>query len=260
MVFVFILAAIPFSQFARGFMFTLVFWDGVDIEHTHVFPARDIPTSTASELPRGLYDSTVEAFSTFDIREYLLDQPSPEPIALGSRTEVDQFMVDSDTTAFLVLEDGVVVHKWYAEDIDPDALPTSFSVSKSMLSKGIGMALNDGSISSLNDAIAAYVLELLERDSRFVAITLRHLITMKSGMKYEESMLPYGDPAITDCAKDLRRSALNSVIVDDPGENYLYNNYNPLLLGMALERATDLTISNYINDVLGAPMGAEADA
>jgi len=169
-------------------------------------------------------------------------------------------MSDSDTTAFLVVKDGVLVHEWYAEDIDPDALHTSFSVSKSILSTVVGMAINDGSISSLDDPITAYVPELLEKDSRFANITLRHLITMTSGLKYEENKSPFGDPINTYYSTDLRRTAMNSVIVEEPGKNFLYNNYNPLLLGMAVERATGRKISDYTSKVLWAPMGAEADA
>lgn len=70
----------------------------------------------------------------------------------------------------------------------------------------------------------------------------------------------YSDPVNTYYSTDLRRSALNAVIVDEPGKNFLYNNYNPLLLGMALERATGRNIGDYMSDVLWAPMGAEADA
>jgi len=259
-IFALVLAATPFSQVARGVMFSLVFWQDTDIAHIHVFPARDIPTSTASELPRLLDDTTLEAFSSLDLRLYLLDEPSPEPITLSSRAELDQFMADRDTTAFLVVKDGVLVHEWYAEGIDPDALHTSFSVSKSMLSTVVGMAVTDGSIASLDDPITAYVPELLDKDPRFAAITLRHLITMTSGLKYEENMSFYSDPVNTYYSTDLRRSALNAVIVDEPGKNFLYNNYNPLLLGMAVERATGQKIGDYMSDVLWAPMGAEADA
>ena len=259
-IFALVLAATPFSQVARGVMFSLVFWQDTDIAHIHVFPARDIPTSTASELPRLLDDTTLEAFSSLDLRLYLLDEPSPEPITLSSRAELDQFMADRDTTAFLVVKDGVLVHEWYAEGIDPDALHTSFSVSKSMLSTVVGMAVTDGSIASLDDPITAYVPELLDKDPRFAAITLRHLITMTSGLKYEENMSFYSDPVNTYYSTDLRRSALNAVIVDEPGKNFLYNNYNPLLLGMAVERATGQKIGDYMSDVMWAPMGAEADA
>ena len=171
-----------------------------------------------TEAVASLVAATVEAFGSIDLRNMLVDQPSPEPISLRSQADLDQFLVDTHTTAFLVVRNGVLVHEWYAEDIDPDALHTSFSVAKSMLSTVVGMAISDGSIASLDDAITSYVPELLEKDPRFADITLRHLITMTSGLRYVEDMSPYGDPVNTYYATDLRRSAVNAVIVDEPGK------------------------------------------
>ncbi|MDA0313516.1 MAG: hypothetical protein O2992_15580, partial [Gemmatimonadetes bacterium] len=70
-----------------------------------------------------------------DLRNVLIDQPSPEPISLRSQAELDRFLVDTQTTALLVVRNGVLVHEWYAEDIDPDALHTSFSVAKSIMGR-----------------------------------------------------------------------------------------------------------------------------
>lgn len=261
-IFALVLAATPFSQVARGVMFGIVFWDGADIEHIRVFPANDIPTSSASELPHGADDTALKALEGLDLRPYVLDQPLQAPLILSSEDDFDQFLTDSKTTAFLIVRDGVLVTEWYAEDRDPDALHNSFSVTKSVMSTTIGMAIEDGHISSINDPITDYVPELLQQDPRFGDITLRHLITMTSGIAYdEEGRSPYADEVNTYFGTDLRRSAItNPIIVEEPGQTWLYNNYNPQLLGMALERATGMTISEYMSQSWWGPMGAEADA
>lgn len=261
-IFALVLAATPFSQVARGVMFGIVFWDGADIEHIRVFPANDIPTSSVSELPHGADDTALEALAGLDLRPYILDQPLQAPLILSSEDDFDQFLTDSKTTAFLIVRDGVLVTEWYAEDRDPDALHNSFSVTKSVMSTTIGMAIEDGHISSINDPITDYVPELLQQDPRFGEITLRHLITMTSGIAYdEEGRSPYADEVNTYFGTDLRRSAItNPIIVEEPGQTWLYNNYNPQLLGMALERATGMTISEYMSQSWWGPMGAEADA
>lgn len=196
------------------------------------------------------------------MRRYILDQPLQASLILSTAEDLDHFLIDSETTAFLIVRDGVLVSEWYAEDRNPDALHNSFSVTKSIMSTTIGMAIEDGYISSINDPITEYVPELLEQDPRFGAITLRHLITMTSGLAYDESNVnPYGDQVNTYFGADLRRSAVNnSIIMEEPGEAWLYNNYNPQLLGMALERATGMTISEYMSQSWWGPMGAEADA
>jgi CubicO group peptidase (beta-lactamase class C family) len=261
-VFALVLAATPFSQVARGVMFGIVFWQDASIEHIAVFPANEIPTSTPSDLPRGLDDTTLRAFGGLDLRNYLLDQPGQDALTLRSSDELDQFLTSDETSAFLVVRDGVLVHEWYAEDRDPNELHNSFSVSKSILSTTIGMAVEDGYISSINDPITDYVPELLERDPRFGDITLRDLITMSSGIAYdEEARSPFADEVNTYFGADLRRSAINNpTVLEEPGVTWLYNNYNPQLLGMALERATGMTISEYMSESWWGPMGAEADA
>lgn len=261
-IFALVLAATPFSQVARGVMFGIVFWDGADIEHIRVFPANDIPSSSVSELPHGADDTALKALAGLDLRPYILDQPLQAPLILSSEDDFDQFLTDSKTTAFLIVRDGVLVTEWYAEDRDPDALHNSFSVTKSVMSTTIGMAIEDGHISSINDPITDYVPELLQQDPRFGEITLRHLITMTSGIAYdEEGRSPYADEVNTYFGTDLRRSAItNPIIVEEPGQTWLYNNYNPQLLGMALERATGMTISEYMSQSWWGPMGAEADA
>lgn len=257
-----VLAATPFSQVARGVMFGIVFWEGSDIEHIRVFPANDIPTSDESSLPRELNDTAIDAFAGFDVRDYLLDQPLHPSLILDSEEKLDQFLSDSHSTAFLIVQDGVLVHEWYAEDRDPEALHNTFSVSKSILSTTVGMAIEDGHISSLDDPVTDYVPELLERDARFADITLEHLITMSSGIAYDEQQrTPYSDQVNTYFGTDLRQSAIaNPTIAEEPGSRWLYNNYNPQLLGMAVERAVGMTISDYTSQAWWGPMGAEADA
>ena len=261
-IFALILAATPFSQVARGVMFGIVFWEDSDIEHIRIFPANVIPTSIPSNLPLDVDNTAVDAIAGLDLRRYIIDQPSQESLMLGSEEELDQFLSDSESTAFLIVRNGVLVHEWYAEDWDPEALHNTFSVSKSVLSTTVGMAIEDGHVSSLDDPITDYVPELLEKDPRFGDITLGHLITMSSGVAYdEEGRSPYADEVNTYFGTDLRRSAINNPsIMEEPGVNWLYNNYNPQLLGMVLERATGMTISEYMSQSWWGPMGAEADA
>ena len=270
-VFALLLAATPFSQIARGVMFSVVLWQDVSLNHIFVFPSREIPTSTASDLPRQLDNTTLNAFGKMDLSFYKVYEYeenssaggyAPEPIVLRSKPELDEFLTESETTAFLVVKDNVLVHEWYAEDIDPAALHTSFSVSKSMVSTVVGMAISDGSISSLDDAITKYVPELLKSDPRFGEITLRHLITMTSGIAYnEDDFSAFGDQISTYYSTNLRKSAITKTkISEKPGVRWNYNNYNPQLLGLAVERATGKSFSNYMSEKVWAPMGAEADA
>jgi CubicO group peptidase (beta-lactamase class C family) len=59
---------------------------------------------------------------------------------------------------------------------------------------------------------------------------------------------------------DLRATALRDTrIVEPPGQRFRYNNVNPILLGMVLERVTGETVSAYLSERLWGPLGMEAD-
>ena len=83
---------------------------------------------------------------------------------------------------------------------------------------------------------------------------------MSSGLRYEEQsvpVFPWGDDVDTYYGTDLRDLALTSTEVVDPaGEVWLYNNYNPLLLGMVLERATGMSgLGVHVHQALAAARG-----
>jgi CubicO group peptidase (beta-lactamase class C family) len=84
---------------------------------------------------------------------------------------------------------------------------------------------------------------------------------MTSGLRYEEIGLPWGDDALTYYFDDLRALAIErSQIEEPPGERWHYVNYNPLLLGIALERATGAPVTAYLDDRIWSRIGTEFDA
>ena len=84
---------------------------------------------------------------------------------------------------------------------------------------------------------------------------------MSSGLRYEETGLAWGDDAETYYATDLRDLDLTDTeVVEPPGGRWQYDNYNPLLIGMILERATGVSVAEYLESRLWRPLGAEFDA
>jgi CubicO group peptidase (beta-lactamase class C family) len=136
-------------------------------------------------------------------------------------------------------------------------------MAKSFASTLVGVAIDEGYIKSVDESITNYIPELLGKDERFKAITIRNLLTMSSGIKYEDGGdLPWSEEADdtkTYYSTDLRELALNCRIEGKPGEYFEYNNYNPLLMGMILERATGMRVSRYLQEKLWKPVGMEAD-
>jgi CubicO group peptidase (beta-lactamase class C family) len=214
-----------------------IWWRDADVEDQYRFPARPIPAAGASSpLPAG-----GEA-----------DLPAAS----------DDLLRRTGTSSFLVVHHDRLVDERYF-DADRQARQTSFSVAKSMVSTLVGIAIDEGLVGSVEDPVTRYLPELAARDPRFGRVTLRDLLTMSSGLRYWETDLPWPwtDDTYTYYGVDLRDVALNRTEVErPPGQHWQYNNYHPLLLGMVLERATGMPVSDYASTRLWRPLGAEADA
>jgi CubicO group peptidase (beta-lactamase class C family) len=240
-------------QLAPNFYLTrAIFWRESDYKDLERFPAATVhnapPTFHFNELPAdNHYASQIEAIGNRSTN--------------GSPVD---YLQSSGTTAFLVIHDDELVYERYFNGYNERSLNTSFSMAKSFASALVGIAIDEGHIKSVDEPITNYIPELLEKDKRFRSITIRHLLTMTSGIKYEEGGdLPWSEDADdtkTYYATDLRELALNCQIEGEPGKYFEYNNYNPLLMGMILERATGMPVSHYMEEKLWKPAGMEADA
>ncbi|HSF82198.1 MAG TPA: serine hydrolase [Anaerolineales bacterium] len=175
--------------------------------------------------------------------------------------DLEGFLVDTGTQAFIVIQDDHILYEKYFNGIKRDSIVTSFSVAKSFTSALIGLAIADGFIHSVDDPITDYLPELISRDVRFGAITIRDLLMMSSGIHYFEDIPSLSDDGTkTYLFTDLRRLALEYThIKEQPGRYFQYNNYHPLLLGMILERTTGISVSEYLEQKIWQPLGMEFD-
>jgi CubicO group peptidase (beta-lactamase class C family) len=227
------------SSVDRSTVARALVWSDADVGDQSRFPSRRIPAGErAAPLPAG-------------------DEIDP-----GAGLD-DASLRATDTLAFLVVHKDRLVYERYLGGADRQARQTSFSVAKSFVSTLVGIAIDEGLIGSVTDPVTRYLPELAARDPRFGQVTLRDLLTMSSGIRYWETDLPWpwADDTFTYYGVDLRDVALNRTrIQQPPGREWHYNNYHPLLLGMVLERATGMPVSEYLASRLWRPLGAERDA
>jgi CubicO group peptidase (beta-lactamase class C family) len=233
-------ASVGRSSIARA-----MWWTEADVGDQFRFPARTIPAGErVSPLPAGPE----------------IDPSAAAPAGTGG---FDRFLRQTETLAFVVAQDDRLVYERYFGGADRRTRQTSFSVAKSFLSTLVGIAIDEGRIGGVTDPVTQYVPELADRDPRFDEITLEDLLTMSSGLRYEEQELPlpWGDDIDTYYGTNLRELALQDTQIEGPpAQTWHYNNYNPLLLGMVLERATGMSVSEYMSTRLWMPLGAEVDA
>ncbi|HYD10308.1 MAG TPA: serine hydrolase, partial [Acidimicrobiales bacterium] len=220
-------------------------WFEADVGDIDRFPQRAIQApSSASPLP--------DCAEQYDL--------STTVVAAGRGIALEELLATTRTRGFMVLQGGCVLAEHYGEGVDAGTLLTSFSVAKSVLATLIGIAVERGDLPGLDVPVTRYLPELAERDARFDDVTLASLMAMASGLRYEELGTPWSDDTLTYYGVDLRDIALDATIEEPPMTRWLYNNYNPLIAGMVLERATGTSVAAYAEEHLWRPLGAQSDA
>lgn len=191
-----------------------------------------------------------------------------EPLMLGDAGEsswLDNYMDQHHIAGVMVLQDGGVRLQQYALDFEPEQRWESFSVAKSVTSTLLGIALQQGYIASLDDALVTYIPEL--RDSAYADVTVQQLLTMTSGVRWNED---YADEQ-SDVAQMYRgacvdgRAHVLSYLMKLPrqwpaGTHWNYNTAETDLLGIVVERATRRSLAAYLSDTIWKPYGMAADA
>ncbi len=243
---IFLIILVSLIFYPAQYVYRVLVWQESDVyDYLNHFPKRSLD---ASLTPFYFNKLTNDERVTY-ILETILDTD-----------DIEAFFERSDTQAFIVIQDDVILYENYFNGADRDSPATSFSMAKSFTSALIGIAIAEGHVNSADDAITDYLPELLERDPRFSKITIRHLLLMASGLDYESdrTWIFNGDDALTTYYPDQRKAALEFInIVDTPGKYFQYNKYHPQLLGMILERTTGTTVTGYLQDKLWDPVGME---
>ncbi len=169
-------------------------------------------------------------------------------------TEIEPLLDKSGTTALVVVRGGEVVFERYGNGGAREVPGRCFSVTKSFASALVGAAAADGFVAGVKACVGDHVAELA--GTSIGALTLGHLLEMRSGIRFREGPLPWSDDAICYLSTDCRAAARRAPLTDPVGAYFHYNDYHPFLVGMVLERATGEPVERYFERRLWQPMGA----
>ena len=163
------------------------------------------------------------------------------------------------TKSFLVIKNDSILFEKYYDGYDQTSLSNSFSVAKSIVTSMMGKAIMEGKIKGLDQPVSDYFEEYNEGLAS--ELTVGDLARMSSGMKWSEKY--YSVINITSesyFTKDLRSVILRQKIIDKPGQGFRYSSGDTQLLGMVIEKATGVSLSEYLSEKFWKPMGAENNA
>jgi CubicO group peptidase (beta-lactamase class C family) len=166
---------------------------------------------------------------------------------------------DLKPASFLVSWGDTIIFEEYWDEHDRNRTSNSFSMAKSIISLLIGVAIDEGKINSIDDPVADYVEEFADEKKN---ITIRHLLTMSTGLSWSESYShPFCDVAELYYDTDDRDLSTNRrVVEEEPGVTWRYKSGDTQVLVYVLQEATGQNVSDYASEKLWKPMGAESDA
>ena len=167
----------------------------------------------------------------------------------------------------LIIQNDSIVYEKCWGDVSSDRLATVFSVSKSITSLMCGIAVDDGYIRSIDDAVTDYLPELKKKDPMWQKLTIRHLLDMQSGLDFDDTYylslkslnrlvaiakLNYGHNVM----KQIRGLKFRC----EPGKEYRYESMTSQILGVVIERASNKRFADYLSEKVWKPLQMESPA
>jgi CubicO group peptidase (beta-lactamase class C family) len=159
--------------------------------------------------------------------------------------------------SLLVIKNGYLIAEDYFHEGSVDQKDRLQSVTKSFTSALVGIALDQGYLSSVDQKMLDFFPEVAGQitDPRKKEITIRYLLQMRAGYPWEET-----DPALWDGLLSGYYVPLieEFPLITDPGTEFHYSNLTSNWLGIIVDRATGMNLKAFAEENLFSPLGVEA--
>jgi CubicO group peptidase (beta-lactamase class C family) len=177
----------------------------------------------------------------------------------------------------LAIADGKTVAEWYFDGVDetvgpmgpidlgrvaftPETLHDVRSVTKSVVSILFGIAYSEGAIKSLDTPVLDYFPEFASlHTSDRMKVRIRDVLTMTSGLHWDERTYPYSDVRNSEIAMEIAddpyRYVLSGSINAPPGTRFNYSGGDVAVVAAIVSRATTTPIDAYAREKLFTPLG-----
>lgn len=162
--------------------------------------------------------------------------------------------------SLLIIRNGHLVMEHYKYPYDKNEKHLINSITKSITSVLIGLAIEDGYIENVDQKVMDFFpdIDIENVDERKEMMTIEHLLTMTSGLQWNEEG-DYGRQGnsftqMTNSDNQLK-FALNQPMKDKPGVVFHYNSGNSHILSAIINEATGRSAWEYGMEKLFAPLG-----
>ncbi len=204
----------------------------------------------------------------------MMDALASDLDTLKSRVESGEI---PDIHSVLVIVDGKTIAEWYFAGRDEtigekgpiplphvvfgvDTLHDVRSATKSVVSILFGIARAEGAIEDLDAPVFDYFPELADlRTPERMRVRIRDVLTMTSGLHWDERTYPYTDVRNSEIAMDIAadpyRYVLSQTVDSPPGTRFNYSGGDVALVAAIITRATRTPIEVYAKQKLFDPLG-----
>jgi len=162
-----------------------------------------------------------------------------------------------DVHSVIITRHGRIVAECYVHPYDREALHNVKSVSKSIMSAVVGIALREGLLSDLDQTIDEFFPDYFNRtpDDPKGDITLRHLLTMTAGLELDENGPVEGQIYASD---DWIGATLARPLAELPGTRFNYSTPLAHLMSGVLSQASGRNLLNLAQQYVFEPLGIRA--
>lgn len=183
-----------------------------------------------------------------------------EPLTL--RQMIDTLDSKDPSAGIVVVRNDTILFEHYRGMVAPDSPTTVFSVTKSVTSLLVGMAIDKGYIGSVEDVVTDYLPELKEAAPEFQRLTIENLLDMRTGLAFSENYdsNPLSGMARLHYGRDIQRQIRQQTFEVEPDTEFEYNSMATAVLGAVLERATERRYADLLEEWVWQPLGMECYA
>ncbi|MFD2045800.1 serine hydrolase domain-containing protein [Ornithinibacillus salinisoli] len=166
---------------------------------------------------------------------------------MKSLTDFEKIIKKDKIDSVLVQKNNTVIVEYYRNNKMKEKQHKIYSVTKSILSALIGIAIDKGFIENVNTPIIHYFPEF-NKDKENERITIKHLLTMTSGLHWpgNNGMIP---------SKNWVNFVLQQDIDHPPGNEMVYSCGSSQLLSAILQKTTGLNTAVFAKENLFKPLG-----
>jgi CubicO group peptidase (beta-lactamase class C family) len=159
----------------------------------------------------------------------------------------------------LVVRHGYLVYERYWQAMTASHSDNLYSVTKSVVSALVGIALGEGKLKGLDQPLGELLASHLPKDAdpRLARVTLEQLLTMTSGLAGDDPGLG-GDPHISQrqgASRDWVRHILGRRLATNPGASFAYSSATSQLLSAIVADATGQSTLAFARARLFGPLG-----